>query len=998
MKTTKRTQWRSLNALNASAEFSAQSRNEFPEGATELPAADVNRRQFLGLMGASAALAGAGLQGCMRKPVEHIVPFSRRPEDYAPGEASFYATSLWVAGGVQPALIRSNDGRPTKLEGNPRSAATRGRSTAFAQAEILRLYDPDRVQQPLRDGAAISWDDLSSDVAALREALSGNGGQGAALLVEDRNSPSLAAQVDAFAQAFPQARVYAYSTGRSTAQDAALEAVGAPLGTLAHNLEAADVVLSLDADFLHTGPDALQNTVGFSARRQLKDASTDSMNRLYVVEPGYSVTGGNADNHLRLAASQIGAFARALAAELGVAGASGDAPAGAEAWVSAVAADLQSARGSSLVIAGERQPAWVHALAMAINAQLGNVGTTVTVHDNPSRPQRVGGLNELAQAISSGEITTLINAGQNPAYDAAGSLELSSALEGLETLVSLSYHNDETASLAGWVIPQAHALETWGDTREAQGRPSVQQPLIEPLFRSLSDIELLALLSTGELTASYDIVRGTWQEVVGGLNFEGNWRRWLHDGVGPELPLATREPSLSGAAALLADAEVPTAPTANALEVNFQLSATLHDGRYANVAWMQEYPHPITKLTWDNAAVVSTATADALGIQWGSGQRRGVENASVVELTVNGRTVQIPLFAVPGVADNVILLDYGYGRGGRVAEGAGVNVRPLQDATGMIATGATVRDTGSRYELASTQDHWSLVPDGQEQYARPLVREADLDAYRENPDFPMEDELMPAEKIRSLWTEPNPTEGQQWGMAIDLTSCIGCGACTIACQAENNIPVVGKSEVLNGREMHWIRIDRYFTGDPSSPELVHQPLGCLHCENAPCEQVCPVAATVHGPEGTNDMVYNRCIGTRYCANNCPYKVRRFNFFNYNREDTEENSLLNLQRNPRVTVRHRGVMEKCSYCVQRINAARIEAKVDGDGLISEGGVQTACQQACPAGSIVFGDINNPNSAIAEARRNPRNYALLSWLNSQPRTTYLAKVRNPNPELV
>ena len=996
MKTTKPTQWRSLNQLAMSQDDREALKNEFPEGASELHVTDVSRRRFLGIMGASAALAGAGLTGCMRKPVEHIVPYTSRPEDVIPGVSRYFATNLWTGSTVVQALVKSSDGRPTKIDGNPRGRA-RGASTSFAQAEILRMYDPDRSQHPLRGGEAVTWEQAAEGVAELRASMAASGGAGVALLVEERPSPSLRAQVAAFRQAYPQARVFTHDDARSGTQAAALVAAGAAGARVRYDVAAARVIVSLDSDFLHTEPNALQNAQGYGDGRRAATPE-DEINRVYAIEPSFTVSGSNSDHHLALPASQVGPFAAAIAAALGVPGVTGTAPAGTESWVTAIAADLQANGGASLVVAGDRQPAWVHLVALAINQQLGNIGTTISVHSDPDAPE-AGTLLELAAAIEAGEVTTLITVGVNPVYSAPGSVGFAALMERLEASVTLSFHVDETARASSWHIPRSHDLEAWGDLRDVDGRGGVQQPLIEPLYASLSELEFLDRLVRDDRRDGYTIVRETWSAGVPGGDDAANWNRWLHDGVAPFEATPAANLDLSGVGAAVSAAASVAAPTLNALEINVQLSPTVLDGRYANTAWMQEYPNPVTKLTWDNAAIMSAATADALGIRWGSGMRQGRENAEVLTVTVNGQSLEIPAFVIPGVVDNVIVVELGYGRSGRVAEGAGVDVRPLTNTEqGWILPGATVSRTGRRYLLASTQDHHTLVPNDNPNYARPLVVAATMDEFRADPSFPLQYELMPESKIHSPWTEPNPRGGQQWGMTIDLNTCIGCGACTIACNAENNIPVVGKSEVLNGREMHWIRIDRYFTGDMAAPEMVNQPLGCAHCETAPCEQVCPVAATVHSPDGLNDMVYNRCIGTRYCGNNCPYKVRRFNFFAYNRYNTEENELLRLQRNPDVTVRHRGVMEKCTYCVQRIQAAKIEAKVNGDGVIPDGAVRTACQQVCPTQAIVFGDINDPNSEVSRLKAQTRNYALLSFLNIKPRTTYLAKLRNPNSDLV
>lgn len=996
-----------MNALLASRNERSADQHEFPEGASEPPSTSVDRRQFLGILGSTAALAGVGLQGCMRKRTRNILPFTSRPEDYLPGEARYYATNLFVGGEVLPLLVRSNDGRPSKIDGNPRSTETLGRSTVFAQAEILRLFDTDRARTARQGDKELSLNGVGKALDELRATLEANQGQGTAIVVAPIPSPSLQTQLNGFAKAYPNARTFVVDTQTAGNQAQALEDVGAKGGTVQYNLEDARIIVTLDADIMHTEGDVLRNTIGFSKNRKI-DTPDGELNRIYSVEPMYSVTGSNADHNIRIPASQIGRVAQAIAAGVGVSGVSADAPEGTQAFVDALIKDLQANRGESVIAVGERQPAWVHQLGFAINEALGNTGKTFDVIANDAMPQGES-FNALNQALESGEITTVITLGVNTLYSAPTASKFAENFAKAEQRITLAFHRDETAAASTLHIPEAHPLECWGDLQASSGRLGIQQPLIEPLFPALSAIQVLDRLIDGDARDDHDIVRETWAKYVGGIGFGGAWSQWLHDGVGPLRAQTSATLDLSGVGQAASSAEIAEAPSASKVEIVLQNSSTILDGRYANVSWMQEFSHPISKLTWDNAALMSPKTAANLNIKWGSGRKGGVgEKARVLKITVNGQSVKLPAYIVPGIAENVIVTEFGYGRDlGPVSKGAGVDVRPLQDENGSwIASGATVESTSETYMLATTQDHWSLVPslvreegvpEEEQVNYRPLVRQTDLETYRRRPDVVRDHDLDAPDNIKSLWTLPNPRTGQQWGMSIDLNACIGCGACTIACQAENNIPVVGKSQVLNGREMTWIRIDRYFTGEEDNPGIVQQPVGCQHCETAPCEAVCPVAATIHSPDGLNDMVYNRCIGTRYCANNCPYKVRRFNFLAYNRYDTESNELLELQRNPNVTIRHRGVMEKCTYCVQRINHARIEARREHDGIIADGAIRTACEQACPSGAIVFGDINDPTSRVSIAKRQDRNYQLLAWLNTQPRTSYLAKVRNPNPEL-
>jgi molybdopterin-containing oxidoreductase family iron-sulfur binding subunit len=628
----------------------------------------------------------------------------------------------------------------------------------------------------------------------------------------------------------------------------------------------------------------------------------------------------------------------------------------------------------------------------------------------PSATPQGGSLQELADAVTAGTISTVVILGGNPVYASGAMFDVAAMLEAADSTIHVGFHYDETGRACSTHLPEAHALESWGDLQSADGQTAIVQPVIEPLYPSISPIDVVAQM-VGESGTTLELIQAFWRRRAGGPLFDAEWRRWLHEGV-TNVVAPTARPSFSWSG-LTGDSS--PMPSASSLEVTFVTDSKVYDGRYSNNSWLQELPDPISKLTWDNAALMNPLTARELGISFGNsaeptdGDRyeedlnipstlRGDLVTEMVTVTVNGRSLDIPAFVVPGVAENTVAISLGYGREwGTVSTGVGFDAYQIADDGEGYASGVSVVKAGGSYKLATTQDHGSME-------GRPLIREATTEEYASNPEFATQTifeggpELMAAEDLHSLWEPPNVRDGQQWGMSIDLTTCIGCNACTAACNAENNISVVGKERVLEGREMHWIRLDRYFSGDPAAPDVHMQPVGCMHCENAPCEQVCPVAATVHGPEGTNDMAYNRCIGTRYCANNCPYKVRRFNFYNFSRENDHRNPLLRLQKNADVTVRFRGVMEKCSYCVQRINGAKIDAKVNSpDAHVADGAIVTACQQACPTGAIIFGDINDPSTRVSHAKALDRDYSLLSWVNSHPRTTYLARITNPNPEL-
>ncbi|MBK6848189.1 MAG: Fe-S-cluster-containing hydrogenase [Proteobacteria bacterium] len=1007
--------WRSLDAEGAPADPAQRAQHdEFPPNAAQLDLDPVGRRDFLGLMGASLALAGATLSGCVRKPRELILPFNQRPEDLVPGKPRYYATAAQLTGGVVGLLVESQDGRPTKIEGHPDHPLSQGATDTFAQASVLDLYDPQRLRRTRLGDRSVSARERDAALAELAGRLRRDHGRGLALLLQDVRSPTLHALLGEFRARYPQARLYLHDAAhpRQALAGAALVGLGATRPCYA--LERADVVLALDADPLGLEGDVVRQARAFAQRRRLISAR-DGMNRLYVVEPTFTVTGMNADNRLRLAPSQIGGF---LADLVGVLARSLPAPSGAEAllrrlragaaaspqqrWLEALAADLLAHRQRALIVVGERQPPVVHALGHLANSLLGSVGQTVTYH--PDLAEGGEDLGALAATLRAGAVSTLIMLGGNPVYDAPADLDFATLLRGVRSTLYLCPAANETAAIARWVVPQSHFLEAWGDLRASDGTLSVQQPLIAPLFASLSPIELVARLIASPLRDGYTLLRRRAAQQSQGLGEaapaaddaaqERRWRALVHAGhraseqPAPPLPVYRWE---ALAQALATDApRRPAAPSDQRLELVFQLDPTLYDGRFAGNAWLQELPDPVTKLTWDNAALIGAATA----------RRLGLRSEQLVELESGGRRLQAAVWVTPGVAESCVVLALGYGRqhSGPVADGHGFNANALRTAAAPhYGAGLVLQPLRGSYPLACTQDHGTLI-EPFTGHRRPIVQEATLAQYRQQPSFARAAQVLPDGEIKTLlWQPPNTTTGRQWGMTIDLSSCIGCNACTIACQAENTIPVVGKERVLNGREMHWIRLDRYFSGESDDAMPVTQPMACQHCETAPCESVCPVAATSHSPEGLNDMAYNRCIGTRYCSNNCPYKVRRFNFFNYAAEQDRQNALLAMQRNPDVTVRFRGVMEKCTYCVQRINGARIAAKVAGSDKIADGAVVPACQQVCPTEAIVFGDLNDPQSRVSRLKQRDRNYAVLADMNLKPRTTYLARVRNPNPKL-
>lgn len=1020
--------WRSEAQLSGSPEFDHFTEGEFIPGADDAPSG-ASRRQFLQVMGASMALAG--LTAC-RKPVENILPFAQMPEDLIPGVPVNYATAMPFRGTIRPVLVESSDGRPTKIEGNPEHPDSEGTASIFEQGSLLNLYDPDRSQFVLKSGARTNWSEFVSLATQLASDTR------IAVVSAPSTSQTLANLRSQLEARFSALRWIEYSSTGDDHSIAASESLFGQSLRPRYTVSAATTIVSLDADFLGTTDrDTLAHTAGFSDGRDI-DRNNDSalnshgeMSRIYVVESRYSITGGMADNRLRLRASEIPAFAAALSTALGV-GVSGGEIFEDHEYIQAMTEDLRAAGSTGLVIAGENQRADVHAIAAAINDHLGAVGTTVSYLDTQESgaSSRLSNLRELVDEINAGNVDVLVMIGCNPAYDAPADLNFAQAVSQVSESVHVGLHVDETAAVSRWHIPATHYLEAWGDGRAADGTRSVIQPLIAPLYADAhSDLEIIGLLATQQDTPGYDHVRSTWQALISG-SFEATWLRVLHDGFLPDSQYRSVRPNLRRAA-------IPSAVSSSkdaGFEILFHLDGTVLDGSYANNAWMQELPDSTTKVVWDNVAIMSPATAETLGVKMKL--KKGQYFTDRISISVDGRTADLPVWVQPGVADSTIGLTLGYGRTiestrperktnifdlddytdvygkGAIGTGIGVNVAGLRTAASFnLATGAEVVRSDSGYLVVSTQDHGALPVDGFEVERRGLFRAATAREYAENPDFVKEMEPESPreawEDYPTLWQKNHPTKTEefknndynqyQWAMVIDLNTCTGCNACVVACQAENSIPVVGKAEVSIGRELHWIRVDRYFvSGDDGTydePRMVVQPIPCMHCENAPCEQVCPVAATVHSPDGTNQMIYNRCIGTRYCANNCPYKVRRFNFYNWTKTLPTSIQMVN---NPNVTVRSRGIMEKCSFCIQRIREVNKKMSVEKRAMeVDE--IQTACQQSCPAKAISFGDLEAAASKVNEKRRSRRRYEMLAELNVLPRTSYLARVRNPNPGL-
>ncbi|MBL8763118.1 MAG: TAT-variant-translocated molybdopterin oxidoreductase [Phycisphaerae bacterium] len=1081
--------WRSLDDLADTPDFRDFLEREFPAGASELHAE--SRRTFLKLMGASVALAGAAtIPGC-RRPDHKILAYSKEvPEEIIPGKGLYYATSMpFPGGGAEGLLVQTFEGRPTKIEGNPLHPVNQGKSSVWAQASVLDLYDPDRLKDPVYapkgEERVASWDDFAAWCKLHFPTLDASKGEGLAFIVDKQSSPTRDAVKARVMKRWPAAQWVAYDP---TDSGAPASGSAAALGKPARDrlaLAGARVIVSLDRDLLHNEAGALKHAREFAAGRRVLGL-TDAMNRLYVVETTLSVTGGVADHRLRLAPSLIPAFAvalgravierlkpsgsDALAAALAAVAVPASAASGVpKDWVDALADDLcdRENLGRSVLTAGPTQPGPVHALMAGLNTLLGNtkpVGSAAPCvryaeMGVDEAMDGAAGLARVAQGLEAGKISTVVCMGVNPVYDAPAELGFAAKFAKAAHRITLSVDDNETSGASTWRLNGAHYLESWGDALSAEGDLSPIQPMIAPLYAGRSQIEALAMMLGESTVDGYEIVRDVWTARLGEADFEKKWRRALHDGVAPRAGAEPPSPvaNLAGVAEAIKGLKLADAPSEAALDVVFSVGH-VGDGRWANNGWLQELPDPASKLVWDNAALLSPATAKKLGLE-PQPQTVKEPHGRMATLTVAGRGVKLVCWVLPGLPDNTVAVHLGYGRErvGRVGQGAGFNAYAVRTGLGRAATGAKlepVREGEAWYPVSCTQIHHTME-------GRALVREVDLAAWRKHgeqiwrrKDLYGNDsdlgfaeqlgELVEAPQVQGLYVNPyhgsgdlggpgmNPKfdKGPQWGMSIDLSSCLGCNACTIACQAENNIPIVGKTEVRKHREMHWIRVDRYFTGDESNPGVVHQPVACVHCENAPCETVCPVNATVHGQEGMNYMVYNRCIGTRYCANNCPYKVRRFNFFDYGvakfkgdyigketlgalgpknpnlippRLRAKLDEISKMQKNPHVSVRSRGVMEKCTYCVQRVNETKFAARAEGRAAIADGEVLTACQQACPTDAIVFGDIldsashGGTGSAVRRMRGHARSYMLLGYLNTRPRTTYMVRVNNPNPRL-
>lgn len=1014
--------WRSLDEVAETPDFQAWLEDEFPERKSLL---EIDRRSVLKFMGASLALAGlAGCRGVFLDELK-VVPYVKQPEELIPGKPLFYATAMTLGGVGLGLLVESHEGRPTKVEGNPDHPGSLGATNVYAQASVLGLYDPDRTGEVMEDKETSTWDSFNKVLQAELVQQAAKGGSGLRFLSETVVSPTLKTQIDAVLKKFPQAKWHQYEPfAKDNAFDGAVLAFGEPVDTV-YDLSKAKVIVSLDADIFQDGAEAVLLARQFADGRRVQGASAE-MNRLYTFESGVSITGATGDHRFPLKPSEIGMIADALfEAVSGQPITSGPKSIKTEILVE-VGKDLRNNPGKAVVIAGDNQPAQVHAVVHAINHLLGAAGQTVNYY-TPRAAKPVNAakdLKTLVDDLNAGSVDTLVIFGGNPVFDAPVDYKFPEALAKVKNLrVHYSLYYDETSERCNWHLPATHFMEEWSDTRAYDGTVTIVQPLTAPLQdgRSIHQI-LTAVIGQGVdgqnlMGDGYEIIHDRWK-ASGALkgDFEKAWQEVLHAGIVPD----TKSPVKAVVAKPVTNVG---ASKSTGLEVVFKPDSGLYDGRFNNNGWLMELPRPITQIVWDNAALMSMKDAEQLGLQQGD----------VVELSFGTDSLKLPVLPLPGQPEGSVHVHAGFGRTstgtvGQVTENettdlahfglstssVGVNIYPVRTSANLgFVGGVTAKKTGDSHQLVVTQMHHTME-------GKDVVRSGTLAEFAKVPN------LNP-EKLEGTVAKNEPEQPEvnlypeeifdttlpQWGMTIDLNTCTGCNACVVACQAENNISVVGKSQVAKGREMHWLRLDRYYKGAALDvpDEIVVQPVACVHCEKAPCEPVCPVGATVHSHEGLNQMVYNRCVGTRYCSNNCPYKVRRFNFLNYSdnqKQFTIPSSqlarspkkdgvqLLKMLSNPDVTVRGRGVMEKCTYCVQRINDARIEAKKAGTE-IADGAIVTACQQACPTKTIVFGNIADPTSQVSKLRKDPRSYRLLEELNTRPRTSHLVKLRNPNPAI-
>jgi molybdopterin-containing oxidoreductase family iron-sulfur binding subunit len=957
--------WKSLDEYQDTQAYREFLHREFPKEAS-IWEESLSRRHFIQIMSASLALAGLS-SACSRMPMEKIVPYVDSPESLIPGQPRYFASIMTLGGFATGVIAETHEGRPTKLDGNPDHPASLGSSDPFIQASILSLYDPDRAKTVVYQNEISRWDSFLGFIQNEKLKWKNNSGEGVSILTEVLTSPTLIAQLEALMKKYPKLKWHQFTPfHRENTYTASEIAFGERLAPL-YQFENANVIVSLDGAFLDEGPSKLVDARKFAERRRVRAHSSTTMNRLYAAESTPSLTGTMADHRLSVRPSEMENLARYLAHESGIAGiVSPDIADEQKTWARALLGDLKTSRGKSLFISSTRQSPELQAICFALNSHLGNIDRTISFTapvESQAKP-----LSELVADMEQGKLDTVFVIGGNPAYNSPSDLNFGSALGKVKNKIRLSEYPDETTLLCDWQLPEAHFLETWGDGRSFDGTASIQQPVTAPFYEGRSAIELLSLFSDEPGVSSHMLVQNYWKTALKSRSFESDWELILKDGIIFNTRSKTRTPQLKNLKFNSSAAPV------EGMDILFQQDPSTYDGRFANNGWLQELPNPISKITWGNAVLIAPKTA----------KENGIESHDEVELLYQGKRLRAPAFILPGQAENVITVYLGYGRShaGRVGNEQGFNAYSLQtSAAPYFGSGVKLKKTGHQIEVVTTQHHFSME-------GRDIVREGTLAQFISDPK-----QIAPPKEKQEGVAPDYVYSGDAWAMSIDLNTCIGCNACMIACQAENNIPIVGRTEVARGRSMHWIRVDRYYQGSAENPNAVFQPVPCMHCETAPCEEVCPTAATNHSSEGLNQMIYNRCVGTRFCSNNCPYKVRRFNFFQYS---DMKSSLSKMSKNPDVTVRSRGVMEKCSYCVQRIQEAKIKAQLE-DRDVKDGEIVTACQASCPTQAIVFGNKNDPQSQVARLKLEPLDYILLESLGTKPRTTYLAKLRNPEPVL-
>jgi molybdopterin-containing oxidoreductase family iron-sulfur binding subunit len=935
---------------------------------------DMTRRSFLKLMGAQIVMLS--MAGCV-KPLENIVPYARSPEEIVPGKPLYFASAVSLGGFARGVLVESNMGRPTKIEGNPEHPDSLGATDAATQAVIFQLYDPDRSNSVTRNGTASSWQEFAEVFSEKLKQLKTDGGQGLRILSQPVISPTLAFMRKQVLEMFPNSKWHQYSAlNRDMQREALLQLYDKDVQPILR-IKNADVIFSIESDFLTQGPGAMAYAREFSDRREV-GSDKINLNRLYALESNPTLTGAAADHRIICRPAEIEDFVTALLEmiEKGTSDRAAMLSDNMKRRLTAAARELADNKSRSLVVAGREQSVFIQQAACRLNDALQNTGKTIDYIPNiEEAPEKTSAsLQALIEDLGEKKVSDLVILDGNPVYASPRGLDFGKMCRNAGTVVYLGPYEDETSELANWHIPMAHELESWGDVKAFDGTVTIRQPLINPLYNGITEYELCMLL-LGKNTDRYEeLIRGYWKDRLNIADFENFWHNTLHDGVMAGSALSPLDVKREG---------IGDEPKNIASEIIWTLlirpDPHILDGRFSNNSWLQELPKPLIKLTWENAALINPESA----------AQKGLTDGTVIEISAHGAAVEAPVLLLPAQAPDTVTVFLGYGRkqAGVIGDGLGFDAYKLQTLNEPYQTvdfNFTIK--GEYHPLAITQTH--AYEDG-----RDLVLVSDIQSYKKNPSF-VGQIIRPAKESETLYNPKLHLKSEyQWGMSIDLNRCTGCGACTMACQVENNGTVVGKKEILRGRKMHWIRVDRYYKGSGNEPEIYHQPVPCMHCENAPCELVCPVEATTHSAEGINEMSYNRCVGTRYCSNNCPYKVRRFNFFEYN----DLGAPIRLGRNPNVTVRSRGVMEKCTYCIQRVNRARITAQKEQRKVL-DGEIVPACQQACPARAIVFGNVRDPKSEVSQKKSSSLSYGILTELGTRPRTTYIAKIKNPSGSLL